>query len=92
MIERRSKRRSKIALAGSASFPKDSIERPCVILNLSAIGACVAFAPNVEIPRMFELRAGPNTGLMTVRTIWKRSNTVGVAYVVQRVAPDVIQD
>ena len=58
MLERREKQRAKTALPGSSAFARAAAETPCVVLNLSGRGACVAFAPDMEVPRMFELRIG----------------------------------
>ncbi|GLS74655.1 PilZ domain-containing protein [Methylobacterium tardum] len=90
MLERRAKYRAKTALPGSAAFTRATGETPCVVLNLSSRGACVAFAPDADVPRVFELRIGPAPEMQTVRVIWRRTNTVGVAFLAPRAAPDVI--
>lgn len=90
MLERRAKYRAKTALPGSAAFARAAAETPCVVLNLSGRGACVAFAPDVQTPRVFELRIGPDPELQTVRVVWRRTNTVGVAFLAPRSVPDVI--
>ncbi len=91
MFERRTKARAKTALPGGAAFAKSAAEVQCVVLNLSGIGACVAFPPGTDMPRMFELRIGLAPERRTVRVIWRRTNTVGVAFLVPRVnVPDVI--
>lgn len=91
MLERRVKYRAKTALPGGAKFAKVQAEIQCVVLNLSGRGACVAFAPGVEVPRLFMLRIGPDPQLQTVRVVWRRTNTVGVAFVTPRAdVPDVI--
>ncbi|MBE7157764.1 MAG: PilZ domain-containing protein [Rhodospirillales bacterium] len=89
MLERRAKHRAKVALPGCAVFAKLG-DAPCVVLNLSVHGACIAFAPGTEIPRSFELRIGPDSKRQGVRVVWRRSNTVGVAFLEARNAPDVM--
>ncbi len=90
MLERREKQRAKTALPGSAAFARAAAETPCVVLNLSGRGACVAFAPDMEVPRVFELRIGRDPKVQTVRVIWRRTNTVGVAFLSPRAVPDVV--
>lgn len=90
MLERRAKYRANTALPGSAAFARAQAEVQCVVLNLSGHGACVAFAPDAEVPRVFELRIGHDPKVQTVRVIWRRTNTVGVAFLAPRAVPDVI--
>lgn len=90
MLERRVKHRAKTALPGSAAFAKSADEAQCVVLNLSGFGACIAFAPDADVPRVFELRIGLAPEMQTVRVIWRRANTVGVAFLTPRAVPDVI--
>jgi hypothetical protein len=90
VFERRAKYRAKTALPGSAALVKAAADTPCVVLNLSAYGACIAFAPDAEVPRLFQLSVGPDPALQTVRVIWRRANTVGVAFLAPRAAPDVM--
>ncbi|MCJ2016948.1 PilZ domain-containing protein [Methylobacterium sp. E-065] len=90
MLERRIKYRANVALPGVAAFAKAAADVPCVVLNLSSRGACVAFAPDTEMPRVFELRVGKDPNSQTVRIVWRRTNTVGVAFLAPRVVPDVL--
>ncbi|WP_409567514.1 PilZ domain-containing protein [Methylobacterium sp. J-030] len=90
MLERRAKYRAKTALPGGAVFAKVADETPCVIVNMSAHGACIAFAPGTDIPRVFGLRIGRDGTQQTARIVWRRTNTVGVAFVVPRAVPDVL--
>ena len=91
MLDRRVKYRARVALPGAAAFAKAAADVPCVVLNLSGCGACVAFAPGTEMPRMFGLRIGSAAEMQTVRVVWRRTNTVGVAFLAPRAnVPDVI--
>ena len=90
MLERRVKHRARTALPGAAAFAKAANEVPCVVLNLSVHGACVAFAPDMEVPRVFELQIGRDPKRQTVRVVWRRTNMVGVGFLSPRVAPDVM--
>lgn len=89
MLERRVKHRAKIALPGAALFAKSGDEA-CVVLNMSVIGACLAFAPGTAIPPWFTLRIGRDPEPQTVRVVWRRQHTVGVAFARPRIAPDVL--
>lgn len=80
MLERRTNYRAKVALPGAAAFAKLADEVPCVVLSHSDRGACIAFAPGTEMPRMFELRIGRAAEMQTARVVWRRTNTVGVAF------------
>ncbi|WP_210034766.1 PilZ domain-containing protein [Methylobacterium sp. PvR107] len=90
MLERRAKRRAKTALPGSATFARVAAETRCVILNLSGRGACIAFAPDVAVPRVFELQIGRDPERQIVRVVWRRANMVGVGFMAPRAVPDVI--
>ncbi len=90
MLERRVKHRARTALPGAAAFAKVADEIPCVVTNISVQGACIAFAPGTEVPRMFELRVGRDPHPQTVRIVWRRTNMVGVAFVTPRSVPDVL--
>ena len=90
MLERREKQRAKTALPGSAAFARADAETRCVVLNLSGRGACIAFAPDVAVPRVFELQIGRDPERLTVRVVWRRANMVGVGFLSPRVAPDVM--
>jgi hypothetical protein len=91
VLERRAKYRASTALPGGAAFARTNAEVQCVVLNLSGYGACVAFAPSIEVPRVFQLRIGPDPQLQPVRVVWRRSNTVGVGFITPRAGvPDVI--
>lgn len=91
MLERRAKYRANTALPGGAAFARAKAEVQCVVLNFSGQGACVAFAPGIEAPRLFLLRFGPDPRRQTVRVVWRRTNMVGVAFVTPRAdVPDVI--
>lgn len=88
MLNRRSKQRANIALPVTASFASSG-EWPCIALNLSAAGACVAFAPGTHIPQFFELRLDGKLKLESVRVVWRRGHTVGVGFLKERAAPEV---
>jgi hypothetical protein len=88
--ERRVKHRANTAQAGGAAFSKVGAEVPCAVLNFSSEGACVAFAPGTEVPRLFALRIGREPTMQAVRVVWRRTNTVGLAFIAPRVAPDVL--
>ena len=90
MLERRINHRAKVALPGVAAFAKLADEVPCVVLSHSDRGACIAFAPGTEMPRIFGLRVGSAVEMQTARIVWRRTNTVGVAFMVPRTVPDVI--
>ena len=91
MEERRAKLRAKVALTGHAAFPSAVAEVPCLVLNVSNIGACLSFPTGMPVPRLFSLRIGPDPKPYAVRVAWRRASDVGVAFLAARAqAPDVI--
>ncbi|MGU3665097.1 PilZ domain-containing protein [Methylobacterium sp. A49B] len=91
MEERRAKLRAKVALTGHAAFPSAAAEVRCLVINVSNIGACLSFPSGVPVPRMFNLRIGPDPKPHAVRVAWRRASDVGVAFLASRArTPDVI--
>ena len=63
----------------------------CIVMNHSPIGACLAFATDLVVPRYFDLAIGQEPFPSAVRVVWRRETSVGVAYAAPRSGiPDVI--
>lgn len=90
MLERRAKLRARAAVPGLARFAVAAPEVPCVVLDFSSVGACVAFAVGLSPPRLFDLRIGLDPKPSAVRVVWRRPDRVGVALLKPRAAPDVV--
>jgi hypothetical protein len=94
MNEHRKAVRALTHLAGRVALDGTSPETlPCLVRNLSPIGARVVFCAEVEIPDSFDLFLGPGKTAYRVRRIWSAQNEVGVLFSeARRNAPDVLCD
>lgn len=90
MLERRTKLRVTSTLQGQASLAGTRVRSPCVVLNHSPNGACVLFASGTKVPNTFDLAIGHESVASPVRVVWRRNATMGVAFLVPRIVPDVI--
>ncbi|WP_409566669.1 PilZ domain-containing protein [Methylobacterium sp. E-005] len=90
MLERRAKLRVTSTLEGQASIAGSRVRSPCVVLNHSPTGACVLFASGTKVPNTFDLSIGKGSTTLPVRVVWRRNATMGVAFLVPRIVPDVI--
>ncbi|MCJ2036647.1 PilZ domain-containing protein [Methylobacterium sp. J-068] len=81
-------------LAARAALDRTSPETlPCLVRNLSPIGACVVFCADVTVPEYFDLFLGPDTRPYRAHLIWHDANTVGVSFLEAREnAPEVLPD
>ncbi|MCJ2070509.1 PilZ domain-containing protein [Methylobacterium sp. J-030] len=77
-------------LEGEVSLAGTNVRSPCVVLNHSPTGACVLFASGTKVPNTFNLSIGKKSTALPVRVVWCRDATMGVAFLVPRIVPDVI--
>ena len=85
------KLRVEATIEGHAAFPGIDGEVRCIVTNHSPIGACLAFTSGLAVPRFFDLAIGQEPVPSTVRVVWRREDSVGVAYATPRFGvPDVI--
>jgi hypothetical protein len=94
MSEDRTTLRALTHLAGHASLDQASREAlPCLVRNLSPIGACLLFCTEVTAPERFDLFLDPEAPAYRVRRVWQHDNEVGVSFLEAREnAPEVIPD
>jgi hypothetical protein len=54
---------------------------PCVIHNVSDIGACLTIqSPSAELPETFDLAMHSGQALCRCRVVWRRKDRVGVEF------------
>ncbi|KQP95017.1 hypothetical protein ASF60_02225 [Methylobacterium sp. Leaf113] len=94
MDEQRKMVRAETHLAGRAALKQASAEtEPCLIRNLSPVGARVVFCTPVTAPEAFDLFLDSSDQTYRARTIWHGENEVGVVFREAREnAPDVLVD
>lgn len=91
MHERRLKLRADTSVIARAAFDGAEHDVGCIALNFSPIGACLAFPAGTSVPRHFDLVLGLEPAPSPVRVVWRRDDTVGVAFTDARPrVPDVI--
>lgn len=85
------KLRADTTVSGRAAFAGFEHDVGCMALNFSPVGACLAFPAGTTVPRFFDLVLGMEPAPSPVRVIWRREDTVGVAFQDARThVPDVI--
>ena len=94
MDEHRHAVRASTHLSGRVALDGASAETtPCLVRNLSPIGARVAFCSEVEVPDSFDLFLDPGETAYRAHTIWSSGNEVGVLFREAREnAPEVLCD
>ncbi len=91
MDERRRHVRAHTYLAGRAAFAwNSSAPVECVVGELSAFGAWVQFAVGVTVPSHFDLLVGQSGRPHRARVIWRHASEVGVTFLEERAAPEVM--
>ena len=94
MDEHRNAVRALTYLSGRVALDAASAETtPCLVRNLSPIGARVAFCTTVEVPDSFDLFIDPGDNAYRAHRIWSKGNEVGVLFHEARAnAPEVLCD
>lgn len=94
MVEHRKTHRALTHLAGRVALDQASPETlPCLVQNLSPIGACVTFCSEVTVPECFDLFLDADPRPYRARRIWQMDNEVGVNFLSAREnAPEVLPD
>ena len=90
MFERRMSSRAHTRLPATVSLGRGTL--PCVITNLSRTGATVELPRGMEVARRFELRIGQEPKPRVVRKVWQEGTQVGVSFMDERNAPEVLAD
>lgn len=94
MVEHRKTIRAQTHLDGRAALDRASPDmQPCLVRNLSPIGACLEFCSEVTVPDSFDLYLGESPRAHRARRVWHRANEVGISFVKAREnAPEVLHD
>ena len=94
MVEQRKTARALTHLDGRVALDRVSHEtQPCLVRNLSPIGACLTLCARMAVPDAFALYLGADPRPYWVRRIWHRANEVGISFVEARGnAPEVLSD
>lgn len=94
MDEHRNAVRALTHLSGRVVLDGASAETtPCLVRNLSPIGARVAFCTEVAVPDSFDLFLDPGDTAYRAQTIWSSGTEVGVLFREARAnAPEVLCD
>jgi hypothetical protein len=87
MQERRKNIRSRTYFGGVLAFNKRSSTMNCIVRNFSPEGARIAFNTAVTIPDEFDLEIRRNERAFRVRTIWRRGDEAGVAFIAEAAQP-----
>lgn len=80
MIDRRDGTRDKVIYGGIASVDEHGATRDCVIRNISDKGASLEFGDATALPTEMNLTVARKARSFLSRIIWRRGNTVGVAF------------
>jgi hypothetical protein len=79
MNERRREPRQRSLLGATISFGRRQCAMDCVVRNISAGGAMLAFAHSAITPRQFSLTLPRREETYSARVIWRRHDRLGVA-------------
>jgi PilZ domain len=86
MIERRKSIRNRSYLGGRISFNRRRSVMDCLVRNLSPDGAKVVFDHTTTVPDEFDLTIARKERTFRARTIWRRADEMGVAFVASSTA------
>ena len=93
MQEHRTAARARTRLPGNVLDEFSVTGEPCLVQNLSRLGASVVFSEGFTIPRRFDLFIGQHGHGHRVVTIWRNGNVAGVKFLTARPnAPEVLPD
>ena len=81
MPERRRTIRNRSYLGGVIAFNKRRSTMDCLVRNVSAEGAKVAFTGTAVLPDAFDLEVPQKERTFRARLVWRRENEAGIAFV-----------
>jgi hypothetical protein len=79
-IERRRSARNRTLIGGKAIFNQRQSTLDCTVRNLSEDGALLMFSSSAALPALFELYFPLKRESRMVRTCWRDSERIGVAF------------
>jgi hypothetical protein len=84
MEERRITARARTRLTGRVLERAALSDEPCLVQNLSSVGASVVFPEGATIPKRFDLFIGHDNQAHHALTIWRKANVAGVRFLEAR--------
>lgn len=91
MIERRVMKRIPINRAARLSFGEMSGTHPCVVRDISALGACIS-TPYHIFAHEFVLSFDGHSGVFFCRVVWRKQTLCGVSFFLRRRSPKPAND
>ncbi|MCP3390848.1 PilZ domain-containing protein [Bradyrhizobium sp. CCGB12] len=91
MIERRAMNRIPINRAARLSFGGISGAHPCIVRDISALGACIS-TPYYIFANEFALSFDGHSGIFFCRVVWRKGTLCGVCFVLRRRSPQSAND
>lgn len=91
MIERRVMKRIPINRAARLSFGEMSGTHPCVVRDISALGACIS-TPYYIFAHEFVLSFDGHSGMFFCRVVWRKQTLCGVSFFLRRSSPKPAND
>jgi hypothetical protein len=91
MIERRAMKRIPLNRAALLSFDGIRGTHPCVVRDISALGACIS-APYYIFANEFELSFDGFSGIFICRVMWRKGTRCGVSFLLRRHSPKSAND
>jgi len=80
MIERRREHRLRSYLGGKIAFNHRRSTMDCLVRDMSAHGARLAFPGSITTPDAFDLHIPQREERHRVRVVWRQENVVGVGF------------
>ncbi|SCB55379.1 PilZ domain-containing protein [Bradyrhizobium shewense] len=91
MIERRVMKRIPINRAARLSFGEMNGTHPCVVRDISALGACIS-TPYYIFAHEFVLSFDGHSGAFFCRVVWRKQTLCGVSFLLRRRSPKPAND
>lgn len=91
MIERRAMKRIPINRAARLSFGEIRGTHPCVVRDISALGACIS-TPYYTFANEFALSFDGHSGIFNCRVVWRKGTLCGVCFLLRRRSPKLAND
>ncbi|MEH2488888.1 PilZ domain-containing protein [Bradyrhizobium sp. AZCC 2230] len=83
MIERRATERIPINRAARLSFGEIRGTHPCMVRDISALGACIS-TPYYIFAKEFVLSFDAHSGIVICRVVWRKETLCGVSFRLRR--------
>ncbi|MBR1169431.1 PilZ domain-containing protein [Bradyrhizobium sp. DASA03005] len=91
MIERRAMKRIAINRAARLSFGEIIGTHPCMVRDISALGACIS-TPYYIFANEFALSFDSHSGIFVCRVVWRKETLCGVRFLLRHCSPNLEND